>query len=254
MAMGNAQFAEQSSMNAAGVKFAKIQKYSLKWKRIKKMKNNTPVRHICFDLDGTLVKSHATIYKTTLKALGELKIPTDNFKEDLFYEKIGHHFEDIFTEFNIPVNDFESFINVYKNQYFDFINESTLYDGIEETLGNLKSRNIITSLLTTKGQDQAEKIINHFNLGRYFNLVTGRRNGIAHKPSPEPLLLICNELNVKPEETLIVGDTELDIACGKNAGAKTCGVTYGYRTKNFIEEQRPDLIINSAKELINLDF
>ena len=218
------------------------------------MKNNFLIKHICFDLDGTIVKSHKTIYMTTVKSLIDLKIPSDNLKEELFYERIGHHFEDIFNEFNIPVNDFETFINVYKNQYFELINESALYDGIEETLQNLKSRNIITSLLTTKGQDQAEKIINYFTLGKYFNLVTGRRNGIAYKPSPEPLLLICNELNIKPEETLMVGDTELDIACGKNAGTKTCGVTYGYRTRSFIQEQRPDLIIDSAKELINLNF
>jgi HAD superfamily hydrolase (TIGR01549 family) len=217
-------------------------------------KNNFGIKHICFDLDGTIVSSHKTIYKTTLKALADLQIRADNLKEDLFYEKIGHHFEDIFAEFNIPVNDFESFINIYKSQYFDFINESTLYDGIEETLKNLKSRNITISLLTTKGQDQAEKITNYFNLGKYFNLVTGRRNGVAHKPSPEPLLLICNELNIKPNETLIVGDTELDIACGKNAGTKTCGVTYGYRTKYFIQEQKPDLIIDVAKELINLNL
>jgi HAD superfamily hydrolase (TIGR01549 family) len=216
--------------------------------------NNSKIRHICFDLDGTLVSSHKTIYKTTLKALTDLQIPTDNLQEDLFYERIGHHFEDIFGEFKIPVNNFELFINIYKSQYFNFIDESTLYDGIEETLENLKSRNIITSLLTTKGQDQAEKIINHFILGKYFDLVTGRINGVAHKPSPEPLLLICNKLNIKPEETMIVGDTELDIACGKNAGTKTCGVTYGYRTKRFIQEQRPDLIIDSAKELINLNF
>lgn len=235
-------------------KYANIQQaFQIQLKK-KIMKNNLSIRHICFDLDGTLVKSHTTIYKTTLKALIDLRIPADNLKENLFYERIGHHFEDIFKEFNIPVKDFNTFINVYKNQYFDFIDESTLYDDIEETLANLKSRNILTSLLTTKGQEQAEKIINHFELGKYFDLVTGRRNGIAHKPSPEPLLLICNELNIKPEETMIVGDTELDIACGKNAGSKTCAVTYGYRTKKALKEQGPDLIIDSITELINLNI
>ena len=200
------------------------------------MKNNFLIKHICFDLDGTIVKSHKTIYMTTVKSLIDLKIPSDNLKEELFYERIGHHFEDIFNEFNIPVNDFETFINVYKNQYFELINESALYDGIEETLQNLKSRNIITSLLTTKGQDQAEKIINYFTLGKYFDLVTGRRNGIAYKPSPEPLLLICNELNIKPEETLMVGDTELDIACGKNSGARQPGFDRGVGIHNDILE------------------
>ena len=218
------------------------------------MKNESSIKHICFDLDGTLVKSHKTIYKTTLKALNDLKIPSANLDEDLFYERIGHHFEDIFSDLKIPVNDFETFINVYKNQYFDFIDESSLYQDVNNALENLKSRNILTSLLTTKGQEQAEKIINYFNLDKYFNLVTGRRNGIAHKPSAEPLLLICRELNIPPEKTLMVGDTELDIACGKNAGSKTCAVTYGYRTKKALEKQEPDLIIDSITDLINLNI
>jgi HAD superfamily hydrolase (TIGR01549 family) len=48
----------------------------------------------------------------------------------------------------------------------------------------------------------------------------GRRDGLAHKPSPEPLIYICNELDIKISETLMVGDTELDIQCGKSAGSK----------------------------------
>ncbi len=51
----------------------------------------------------------------------------------------------------------------------------------------------------------------------------GRRDGLAHKPSPEPLLYICKELQIDPSKTIMIGDTELDIQCGKNAGSKTCG-------------------------------
>ena len=71
----------------------------------------------------------------------------------------------------------------------------------------------------------------------------GRRNGIAHKPSPEPLLFICKNVNVGAENSIIVGDTELDIICGKNAGAVTCGVTYGYRTKESLLQNNPDYLI-----------
>ena len=46
----------------------------------------------------------------------------------------------------------------------------------------------------------------------------------------EPLEFICDKINVPPANSLIVGDTELDINCGKNASAITCGVTYGYRS------------------------
>ncbi len=47
----------------------------------------------------------------------------------------------------------------------------------------------------------------------------------------------------------MVGDTELDIQCGKNAGSKTCGVLYGYRTKSQLEKEKPDYLISGLNEL-----
>jgi phosphoglycolate phosphatase len=148
--------------------------------------------------------------------------------------------------------DFEEFIPIYKELYFDFIDSSYLYEGVNETLEYLNRKRIKVSLLTTKVQEQAEKIIEHFQLTTSFDYIMGRREGIAHKPSPEPLIYICKKLKVEPAETLMVGDTELDIQCGKNAGAETCGVLYGYRTKDQIQKEKPDLIISGLNELKNI--
>ncbi len=203
------------------------------------------IKHICFDLDGTLVKSDTTIYKATLKTLEHLNIKGE-IAEDKFIEMIGMHFIDIFKKFNLDVPDFQKFIGIYKKLYFDFIDESKVYPGVEDTLSFLKNgKDLKISLLTTKGQDQAEKIIDHFDFSKYFDFVMGRREGIAHKPSAEPLLFICNELEIDVKDTMIVGDTELDILCGKNAGAITCGVTYGYRTKESLKENNPDYLVNN---------
>jgi HAD superfamily hydrolase (TIGR01549 family) len=189
------------------------------------------IKHICFDLDGTLVQSNKTIYKATIKTLEKLNINADP-DEDRFNEMIGKHFVDIFEEFNLDVPDFEKFIGIYKMLYFNFISESVLYTGVKDTLFSLKRNdNFKVTLLTTKGQDQAEKIIDHFYLVEYFDLIMGRREGIAHKPSADPLLFICNEIGVNTKETMIVGDTELDINCGKN---------------------KPDYIINEIRELNSL--
>ena len=210
------------------------------------------IKHICFDLDGTLVKSDKTIYKATLATLRHLSIKGD-IPEQKFNKMIGLHFVDIFNEFNLDVPDFEKFIGIYKNIYFDFIDDSKLYNNVEDVLFSLKNdKDIKLSLLTTKGQDQADKIIKYFNLDKHFDLIMGRRDGIAHKPSAEPLLFICNELEVDAKDTMIVGDTELDILCGKNAGAITCGVTYGYRTEESLKENDPDYLINDFDEIILL--
>jgi phosphoglycolate phosphatase-like HAD superfamily hydrolase len=206
------------------------------------------IKHICFDLDGTLIDSFHTIYKATLKTLRHLNIPAD-LPEAGLYRRIGHHFIDIFDELKIPVTDVEHFIGIYKNFYFDFIGESEIYPGVEDTLRKIQSNKILISLLTTKVQEQAEEILKYFNLDNYFDVIMGRRDHIPVKPSPIPLLKICSDLNVKPRESLITGDTELDINCGKNAGAITCAVKYGYRDKELLIKENPDYLIDSIADL-----
>ena len=206
------------------------------------------IKHICFDLDGTLVDSRDTILKSTKAALDKLGIKY-KIDEDVFTNMIGKHFVDIFNEANIENVDFDEFISIYKSYYFEFIDSSVLYPDVEETLEYLTAKEIKVSLLTTKVQEQADKIIDHFDLRASFNYVMGRRNGFAHKPSPESLLFICDNLCVEASETMMVGDTELDIQCGKNAGSKTCGVLYGYRTKELIEEEQPDFVLSGLNEL-----
>lgn len=206
---------------------------------------------IVFDLDGTLVKSHETIYKATVKTLEKLNLQT-NLNEDKFYNLLGHHFANIFDECNIEVPDVEYFIDVYKGMYFDFIEDSHLYENVKYILKELKRRNIRTGLLTTKGHDQAIKISHHFNIAKYLDSIKGRKNGVPIKPAPDQLLKICSELSVNPQNTIMVGDTELDILCGKSAGAKTCAVSYGYRKVRELKNYNPDYMIDDLKEIIKI--
>lgn len=250
--MGNALFADIMLMNAVKGKLVNNQmKKTLPEKKWNNLKQKPIIKHCCFDLDGTLVDSNKTIYNATAYSLNKLGI---DFKvnEELFAMKIGQHFVDIFNAFDIEVSDFERFISIYKVNYFEQMEYSKVYEGVEKTLSDLKDRDIHVSLLTTKIQDQADRIIDHFNLRKYFDLVMGRRDGIAHKPSPEPLLRICYDLNVDINNTLMVGDTELDIQCGKNAGSYTCGVLYGYRTKDLLDLENPDFIVERIEDILEI--
>ena len=203
---------------------------------------------VVFDLDGTLISSHETIYKSTIQALKEVNIETP-IPEEKFYKMIGLHFVDIFSGFGFEVPDFDNFLKVYKSIYFDFIDSSKVYPGVEEIIVKLNEKQIKVALLTTKGQDQAELILRHFSLFTKFDYVMGRRPGVAHKPSAEPLQKICSDVNVKTDMTLMVGDSEMDVQCGKNAGSKTCGVTYGYRTKLDLQKLSPDFLIDNILDV-----
>ncbi len=202
-------------------------------------------------MDGTLIDSSKTIFNSTVLTLDKLGISYD-LNENEFSLMIGQHFQDIFNAFDIVVPDFEKYISEYKMIYQQQMEHSAIYADVEEVLNHLKSKNVLISLLTTKAQDQTERILDYFNLTGYFDYVMGRRDGIAHKPSSEPLKIICNELNAKVETTIMIGDTELDIRCGKGAGSLTCAVDYGYRSKESLEIEKPDFIISSIKELLSL--
>jgi HAD superfamily hydrolase (TIGR01549 family) len=206
------------------------------------------IKLVTFDLDGTLIDSGSTIYKATISTFEKLGMKVNLPKNELD-KRIGAHFADIFNELNIQVDDIEYFIKVYKTLYFDYIDDSTLYSGVVEILEHLYNNNYKIALLTTKAQGQAELILEHFKLTKYFDYIMGRRPGIMHKPSPEPLLIISETLKVKPEETLMVGDTELDIQCGKSASAQTCGVSYGYRSELQLKREAPDYLVNSILQL-----
>ncbi|MCX6150500.1 MAG: HAD family hydrolase [Ignavibacteriales bacterium] len=213
------------------------------------MKDQEQIKSVVFDLDGTLMMSSATIYKATIKTLEEFNI-TPNFTEDEFNGKIGHHFKNIFDDFKVDVSDIEYFIDRYKTYYFDFIDDSNFFPNVVEVLQTLKENKIPASILTTKAQDQADKIINHFGMRSYFTIIMGRQDGIKIKPAPDALLRICRQVGILPANTLMVGDSELDIKCGKAAGAQSCAVTFGYRNKEFLLNENPDFVVDDIRDLV----
>ncbi len=213
--------------------------------------NNSQIELIVFDLDGTLVSSHKTIYYSMIKAFEDLNI-LHNIPEREFNECIGLHFIDIFEKYKVDVSDFEEFLSIYKAYYFEFIDKSEFYPDVEETIEKLKSQNYKIGLLTTKIQDQADRILRYFKIDHHFNFIMGRRPNIANKPSPEPLQFICSEMKIDTSKTMMVGDSEMDIRCGNSAGATTVGVTYGYRSEEQVRNENPDFVINEIKEILEL--
>nr|MCR5644309.1 HAD hydrolase-like protein [Prevotella sp.] len=72
------------------------------------------------------------------------------------------------------------------------------------------------------------------------------------KPEPEPVLNTLSAMGYEASGTLVVGDMAVDILMGVNAGAKTCGVTWGNGTKKELQEAGADFIIGSMEELIEI--
>ena len=73
-----------------------------------------------------------------------------------------------------------------------------------------------------------------------------------HKPHPEPVLLILQQLGIPAEETLVVGDASYDILMGNAAGCRTCGVTYGNQSAADLNAAGADYLINDFASLASL--
>ena len=82
-----------------------------------------------------------------------------------------------------------------------------------------------------------------------FDLVQGKAEGIPVKPDPTGIRLILARLSARAEETLVVGDSSVDIRTGQNAGADTCGVTWGFRSRASLEEAGAARLADTPEQL-----
>lgn len=213
------------------------------------MLNN--IKLAVFDLDGTLLQSRDTIWHASLKTFEHLGMKVDLPLHEL-EKRIGAHFQDIFDDLGISVPDLEEYIEIYKGYYMQFMDKTVYYSGARETVESLRKMGIKTAILTTKAQNQVTRIMEYLDDSHLFEIIMGRRPGMKIKPDPEPLLFIAGELNVPLSNTVMIGDSEFDINCGKNAGAATIAVSYGYRSIEIIKDAAPDYICDTAPEILNL--
>jgi phosphoglycolate phosphatase len=105
---------------------------------------------------------------------------------------------------------------------------SHLFDGMAEVLEKIEKANLIWGVVTNKPVRFAEPIMQQLGLAERSKVLICPDHVKNSKPDPEPLTLACKMLDLDPASVLFVGDDLRDIESGRDAGTKTCAVTYGY--------------------------
>jgi pyrophosphatase PpaX len=103
-------------------------------------------------------------------------------------------------------------------------------------------------VVTSKSRSVAQRGVDHFKLGRYFEFVVGFEDTVNHKPGPEPVQEGARRLGVPPDECLYVGDSPHDMASGRAAGAVTVAALWGPFPDRVVEP-RPDFAIEQLGDL-----
>lgn len=140
----------------------------------------------------------------------------------------------------------------FDSAYLEHLHRATgVYDGVEPLLNYLKeglARRI--ALVTNKPRLFTEPLLDSLGWTQVFDCVVCGDDLDEKKPSPKPLLHICEQLGFTPGKTLMIGDSRNDVMAARMAGIPVAAVSYGYNHGEDIVHSEPDWIIHSLSELV----
>ena len=184
------------------------------------------LRAVIYDLDGTLVDSRADLADSVNAMLRRMGLP--EHEDRIVWGFVGEGAERLIRRSLGPEHEhrYPEAAPIWRDAYGErLLAKTRLYDGIEELL---RSPPHLRAVLTNKPGDFARTILRGLGVRKAFREVIGGDEA-PRKPSPEGLLRLCASLGIQPAEALMVGDSTVDIATGKNAGVRTCAVEWDLR-------------------------
>ena len=206
---------------------------------------------ILFDLDGTVTDSQEGIINCLKYALNNMGIDEKNEKN--LRRFIGPPLIDGLIQYYNMTEDIASkALSFYREKYsVEGIFQNKLYEGIDKMLEKLKANGKKTALATSKPQVYAERILEHFGVFDYFDIVVGAELDGTRNDKSE---VIAEVLRIADnfQNAVMVGDRFYDIVGAKKNRIPCIGVTYGFAPDGELERYGADKIVNSVGELCEL--
>lgn len=125
------------------------------------------------------------------------------------------------------------------------------FPNTRKTLKELKTTGRLLAAVSNRARESLHQSLKGAKLLEFFDLVVSVEDVKNPKPHAEHVQVALKRLQVLPGHAYMVGDTQVDIVAGKNAGVKTIGVTYGFEGKT-IKNHNPDFVIDDIEELLTL--
>lgn len=199
---------------------------------------------VVFDLDGTLIDSHADIYRCVEMAFAACGLP-DVTAFDVA-SLMGAPLDVYHARFRPPVS-YEVFLKTYRSLYDVHGLETTRpYSGVEAMLSALQGTPL--AVASTKPTRRVVQHVEAFGLDRYFDHLQGC-DGPPYKPDPAVLLRVLRQLRARPSHTWMVGDLVSDVRAGRAAGMRTLAVTYAGTSREDHLAAGADEVVDGVAEV-----
>lgn len=210
---------------------------------------------LIFDLDGTLIDSKLDLVQAvnaTRRHLGRTELD-----HDTVYSYVGNGAPVLIRRTLGPETSqpeveegLRYFLQYYRSHPVD---HTVLYPGITAALEKYQSAGIRMAVLTNKPVNISNVILKALGVDHFFHRVYGGDSFEQKKPHPIGIETLMAECGVSPANTLMVGDSAVDIQTARNAGVLSCGVMYGFQPETIAPES-PDLIVDDIDGLTRYLF
>ena len=210
-----------------------------------------------FDVDGTLMDTLSSIsynVNAMLKELGFEQIEMENFKyfagngRTVLIERSLKHIGK-YSEENLK-KACEVYDSIYEANPMYLTKP---FDKMKAEVKKIQDMGMKTAVLSNKPDNVVHSVIENENtFGKdFFEYIRGGIDGEPMKPDAAMLVNVANVFGVEMDEVCMIGDTNVDILTGVNAGAKTIGVLWGFRDEDELRDAGADIVVSTVTELAN---
>lgn len=216
------------------------------------------VRAAIIDLDGTMLDTapdfHVAINRMRDElslaplAIETIKTFVGQGSENLMRRVLGVNFDAAGVE-----QRFEQALASYQKHYLVINGDySTLYPGVREGLEALQAKGLRLACVTNKPLAFARPLLAKMQLDGYFDVVYGGDSFAKKKPDPMPLLQVCTDFALEPQQVVAIGDSSNDALAARAAGCRVLNVPYGYNHGQPIQEVDSDGIVETLLDAAHL--
>lgn len=214
---------------------------------------NKDKRLIIFDLDGTLFDTLPDLTASMNVMLKKVNLPLITEAQTRTFIGCGAR-QFVLHAIGGREDMLDECCKVYCDLYADSnMNNTVPFTGIPETVKKLKDDGFLLAIMSNKPQEPTESIYKKLLEKECpFDYIYGQRPGYPLKPDVYAGELILKALSVKAENTVMVGDGETDVLFGKNLGAKSVSVLWGYRSREQLEKVGADCFAEKPQDLYGI--
>jgi phosphoglycolate phosphatase len=211
------------------------------------------IHAVLFDLDGTLFDTAQEINAAANLMLAEINAPAiDTAVSQKLIGKGAHNFvERALKAVGVsPRLQDQAVISFLKHYETVTATLAPAYPGVLQGLEELAALKISMACVTNKQTNLALKLLRTHKIEHYFSIVMGGDLMERKKPDAWPVLEVCRQLNILPEQGLFVGDSDSDVDAAKAAGMRCTVLPYGYSGARSFDELGADSVISTLLEIV----